>query len=239
MKKILALLIITTLFVIGCNSEKSGDAASNENLPEGTHRVSVKEKIEASDYFYLLVNEDDKDYWIAVPKIPVNKGDNITYSKFMEMKNFESKTLNRKFESVLFVEDAATEQTQGNKIDKSNPHPKVSDIPNLGVRVEPLKGGKTIAEIIKNKEQLSGKTVKIRGVVSKFNEGIMDRNWIHIQDGTNNNGEYDLLITSNDKASMGKTIVAEGKITVNKDFGAGYSYSVLIENARIIEEISN
>lgn len=67
----------------------------------------------------------------------------------------------------------------------------------------------------------------------KFNPGIMGTNWIHIQDGTSSQGDYDLLITSDTEVQLGKVITAEGNVATNKDFGSGYAYKVLIENAKI------
>jgi poly(3-hydroxyalkanoate) synthetase len=61
----------------------------------------------------------------------------------------------------------------------------------------------------------------------------MGTNWIHIQDGTSSQGNYDLLITSDTEAQLGQVIAAEGKVVTNKDFGSGYAYKVLIENAKI------
>ena len=70
----------------------------------------------------------------------------------------------------------------------------------------------------------------------KVNPGILDRNWIHIQDGTADGNNFDLLVTSIDKAVVGDIIIAEGQLAVDKDFGAGYTYPVLIENVKITRE---
>ena len=80
---------------------------------------------------------------------------------------------------------------------------------------------------------MKNKVIKIRGVVTKINTGILDRNWIHIQDGTGLNDSFDLLITSKENAAVGKTIVAEGTVAVDKNFGSGYAYPVMIEDAKI------
>ena len=64
----------------------------------------------------------------------------------------------------------------------------------------------------------------------------MNRNWVHIQDGTDNNGDFDLLITSDETVKVGDIIVAEGTLAIDKDFGAGYFYTVVIEEAKIISE---
>jgi hypothetical protein len=81
--------------------------------------------------------------------------------------------------------------------------------------------------------KLNGKTVKVRGKVMKYNPGIMGTNWIHIQDGTAFQDDFDLLVTSDTQVQLGQVITAEGKIVTNKDFGSGYAYKVLIEEAKV------
>ena len=63
----------------------------------------------------------------------------------------------------------------------------------------------------------------------------MKRNWIHIQDGTGDENSYDLVVTTNDEVKVGDVITAEGKLAVDKDFGAGYFFPVIIEEAKIVK----
>ena len=146
------------------------------------------------------------------------------------MKNFKSETLNRTFESVLFVDDAKKAPTG---MDMKNMHPNIKSQKKGDLNIKPLPDGQTIAQIYMEKDVLKGKSVKVKGKVVKYNPDIMNRNWIHIQDGTGNENNYDLLVTSNDKTKIGDVIVAEGTLALDKDFGAGYAYKVLIENAKI------
>jgi hypothetical protein len=97
-------------------------------------------------------------------------------------------------------------------------------------------GGQTIAEVYASKDKLAGKPVKIRGQVVKYNAEIMERNWIHIQDGTGAAGSNDLLVTTNDKAKVGDTILITGTLAKDKDFGHNYKYAVLVENAKVTVE---
>ncbi|MCL4279686.1 MAG: hypothetical protein KJZ60_08400, partial [Ignavibacteriaceae bacterium] len=83
---------------------------------------------------------------------------------------------------------------------------------------------------------LEGQTIKVKGKVVKFNKQIMKRNWIHLQDGTGTDTEFDLVLTSNDDVTVGDIIIAEGKVAVNKDFGAVYYFPVIIEDAKISKE---
>ena len=112
-------------------------------------------------------------------------------------------------------------------------HPNIKSQKKGDLNIKPLPDGQTIAQIYMEKDVLKGKSVKVKGKVVKYNPDIMNRNWIHIQDGTGNENNYDLLVTSNDKTKIGDVIVAEGTLALDKDFGAGYAYKVLIENAKI------
>jgi hypothetical protein len=102
--------------------------------------------------------------------------------------------------------------------------------------LKPAEGGQTVAEIYTTSEQLAGKPVKVRGKVVKYNAEIMGRNWVHIQDGTGAVGDNDLLVTSVAKAKVGDTVLVEGTVAINKDFGAGYKYRVLVEDAKVTVE---
>ncbi|MBY0575539.1 MAG: hypothetical protein K2P67_02955 [Gallionellaceae bacterium] len=92
---------------------------------------------------------------------------------------------------------------------------------------------KTVAAVYQNKAALAGKTVSVKGKVVKVNNGIMDRNFVHVQDGTGGEGSNNLVVTSKQTANVGDQVAISGKVVVNRDFGSGYSYPLLIEEARI------
>ncbi len=93
----------------------------------------------------------------------------------------------------------------------------------------------TLAELFANKDTYANKTIKIRGEVKKYNSKIMGKNWIHIQDGTEYLGENDLTITSQMEVKTGDVVTIEGKITLDKDFGSGYFYKIIMEEGKIME----
>lgn len=103
------------------------------------------------------------------------------------------------------------------------------------IKLDQAQGGITIAELFSNKSSYSGKIVKIRGKITKVNPAIMGKNWIHLQDGTEFNGQFDLTITSDLELQPGSIITIEGKIALDKDFGYGYSYPVLMEEGKLVE----
>jgi hypothetical protein len=93
----------------------------------------------------------------------------------------------------------------------------------------------TVQEIFAKKKELAGKIVRVRGKVVKFNPAIMGKNWIHIQDGTGDplQNSHDLVVTSADGAKVGEILTVEGKLASDKDFGAGYTYAAIIEEAKL------
>ena len=93
----------------------------------------------------------------------------------------------------------------------------------------------TVAAINQEKAGLGGKTVSAQGKVVKVNNGIMGRNFVHVQDGSGDaaKGTNNLIVTSKQTANVGDQVAISGVVVVNRDFGAGYSYPLLIEEASI------
>jgi hypothetical protein len=230
--------ILTIIFLTACGDNEQPQVQNqnqmmNKPLVEGVHNVLVEEKLDANNYSYLKVSENSNSFWIAVNKMDINPGEYVIFSKFMEMKDFKSESLDRTFESILFVDDAAK---SGSEEQLKSPHQNIVSGKDNSVNVEPIKDGYTIEQIYDKRSSLEFKTVKVRGKVVKVNENIMGTNWIHIQDGTGKEGTHDLLLTSNESVKIGTIVTAEGKVIKDKDFGSGYFYSVLLENSKITAE---
>jgi hypothetical protein len=92
---------------------------------------------------------------------------------------------------------------------------------------------KTVAALNQEKVTLAGQTISAKGKVVKVNNGIMGRNFVHVQDGTGDANSNNLVVTSNQTASVGDTVTISGVVVVNRDFGSGYAYPLLIEEASI------
>ncbi|MCF8210120.1 MAG: hypothetical protein K9K38_12060 [Rhodoferax sp.] len=92
---------------------------------------------------------------------------------------------------------------------------------------------KTIEAVYKDKTKLDGKQITVKGKVVKVNNGIMGRNFLHIQDGTGGKDNNDLSVTSTQTAKVGDSVTVVGKVTLNKDFGAGYTYPLIVEEATV------
>ena len=119
-----------------------------------------------------------------------------------------------------------------------HPVPSAKDVANIDLSgIAKAEGGKTVAEVFAEKDQLAGQKVTVRGKVVKASGNIMDRHWLHVRDGSGSEGTNDLTVTmTSDPPKVGDTVVVTGQVSVNKDFGIGYQYDVIIENAEVKAE---
>ncbi len=99
-------------------------------------------------------------------------------------------------------------------------------------------GGKTIGELFAERADLSGKEVTVRGKVVKFTANIMGKNWLHIQDGSGDSAAKtnDLTVTTIGTVKQGDTVLVTGTLAVDRDFGSGYKYDLIIEEAKVTAE---
>ena len=242
MKKILAYILVLLVGIIGCGKEESKtEAMAND----GSRKIEVVEHMDGGGYTFLKANENGEEIWVAIRSMPVEVGDVFYFTSAMEMNNFESKSLNKTFESILFVDNVSKtppSAAMGNNSGmpgmassgSAMGKPKVEANPDINIT--PLADGYSIEAINKEKSSLAGKTVKVKGVVTKYNGSIMNRNWIHIQDGTSFGESIDITVTTDQSTKVGDTVIIEGTVAVDKDFGAGYMYDVIVENASIVIE---
>lgn len=105
-------------------------------------------------------------------------------------------------------------------------------VKKMDIKLEPCDGCTSISSLLSNKQSFSGKVIRVKGQVTKFNPEIMGKNWVHIQDGSEFQGGFDLTITTDKKVSLGDTVTFVGKIVLDKDFGYGYFYNVLMEEGK-------
>ena len=119
---------------------------------------------------------------------------------------------------------------------EAHPAPKAAAEVDL-TGIAKAEGGKTVAEVFAEKDALAGTPVTFRGKVVKTNPDIMGKNWLHVRDGSGEEGTNDLTITTaGTLPNIGDTVVVTGNVTLNKDFGMGYAYDVLIEDAQVAVE---
>ena len=229
--KALFTLIFCVIFSANSFSQQTND---------DFHKIEILEVIQVKTYTYLRVKEVDDEKWMAVPSTTVNVGDIYYYKGGMEMPNFKSNELKRTFKSVIFLGSISKSQTGNDKVSyshndigKNNLKNSIKDRP---INIEHSKGVISISELLKEKKNLVGKKVKIKGKVMKFNSQIMSKNWVHLQDGTDFNGKIDVTITTSEVANLGDVLIFEGLVSIDKDFGYGYFYDLIIENAVILNQ---
>lgn len=247
-KKISLFVLFIAMIATSC---KLGTRYQQEDASDN-QKAKVKEVIQTSNYTYLRVDKNKQEQWIAIGKMDVKEGDVVYYTKGLEMNNFKSPELGRTFESVLFVSEISDKPIEEETIPEGMPkgmggssnmpevhgsQPSKPTIEKQEIKVDQPQGGTNIATLFEKKSELAGKRVTVRGKVTKINSGIMDRNWIHIQDGTSFGDKFDLTVTTLTEPAVGDIVTYTGTIVVDKDFGYGYSYEVLLENAEPVKEM--
>ena len=187
-------------------------------------RGKVVEKIDAAPYSYLKLSGPAGEIWAAVPQTAVAVGAEVVIENPMAMDGFESKTLNRKFDRILFGtlggqggaaaaapagmppggghaprRDASSRRdAPGMAAQHAAAGAGPADVADVKVPKATGANAKTIAEIYGQKAQLKEKKVTVRGKVVKANSGIMGKNWFHVRDGsgTQAKGDNDITVTT-------------------------------------------
>ena len=238
-----ALIVVLVLLVgfSGCVKKNKVPTVQTAAIP-GMHEVKVDSVTQTSQYTYLKVSENGASNWIAVTAMDAKAGETYYYTKSLEMANFKSKELNRVFATIYFVEDiskqpvAAPAAGMGGMGGNMAAHKgKAPDAQKEGISVAPAETGLSIAKLYADRANYAGKTIKMKGQVVKVNDEVMGKNWIHIQDGTKDGDNFDLTITSMDKVKVDDIVTFEGTINLKKDFGYGYFYEVILEDAKLVK----
>ena len=242
----LAVLLSASLFMAlsGCTESTqepvAQDPGLNTPVPAGMRRGVVLETMDSGGYTYVAIETDQDPVWAAGPKTAVKAGDVVQISEGMLMQQFTSKTLDRTFDVLYFVNaienlttPAAAAPMAGEPGAGKPAPPDVGD-----VSVAELEAGQNIAWLYANKDSLADQTVSLRGKVVKYNSNILGWNFFHIQDGSGDvaNGNNDLTVTSKATTAVGETVVVSGTVVLGKDLGAGYTFPVLLEDASITTE---
>lgn len=254
-KKIMFVMLsglVALSLTAGCQEKtpEVADQQKTETAPATTQPATqgtsgtVSETMNSGGYTYVQVDTGSEKIWAAAPQFQVAVGDPVVLPEGMPMEGYHSKTLDRTFDVLYFVDSvmvggAQTASAQ-NGMPEGHPSPTVPAGGEGGdidfSDVEKAEGGKTVAEIFAGKEELAGDDVTLRGKVVKFNPQIMGKNWLHVQDGTGGEGANDLTVTTSATAEVGDTVLVTGPLTTDKDFGHGYQYNVIVEDAEVTVE---
>jgi hypothetical protein len=219
---------------------------------------TVVETLDASGYTYLRLETKDGEVWAAVKKTSVTAGTAVTIVGVSRMDGFESKSLGRTFDRIWFGSLASGADAPAGPVSTAAALPpghvpvggaadsKAMAAQHAGASTAPVEGviqvekaggpdGRTVAEVYADRAALKGRSVAVRGKVVKFNADIMGKNWIHLRDGTGSATakDNDLTVTTDGVAHVGDVVTVSGAVSVDRDFGSGYAYAVILEGATV------
>ena len=212
--------------------EKSGASNSAASTTKAEHQVKALEILESDRYSYLRVLEGEDEYWIATIKGSYVEGESYIYGDGLYKTDYFSTEFNRSFERIYLVSDlrAKNAPKQGaSSIDKLVGIEQSSPLSEADYeRVGSIK----IKDLVANSDKYANKEIQITAQVVKVNPAIMDRNWLHLKDGTFD--DFDLVATSLEGVPAGHIVTIKGTLVLDRDFGAGYHYDLIIENATLV-----
>lgn len=223
---------------------------------------TVLETMDAAEYTYMRLKTASGETWAAINKTKIAKGDAVTVTNAMVMDGFQSKTLNRTFDHILFgvlatpgapaAAAPAAPMASGHQpaAGAAAPPPPTqeqmaaqhgqaaggpADAPDVKVPKAEGSNAKTVAELWAQRASLKGKEVAVKAKIVKVTNGVMGKNWLHVRDGSGSKAakDNDLTVTTDVVAKVGDVVTVTGAVSVDKDFGAGYAYPVIIENAKL------
>lgn len=233
---------MTKMPIEGDNSSDSPGLLPNRGeqtkkpVNDEMHTVVINEILPTTKYVYLNVSEGDREFWVAVIKQDVVIGETYIFKGGLLKTNFESKEYNRMFEEIYLVTNLVHQhgsegpQSSPSSIGLENSNDKPID---YEIEVIEHEGSMKIAELVADPKKYEGQTVQLSGVCVKVNARIMKRNWIHLKDGSKD--DYDMIITSDIFVPEGSTVTMRGVVVLNKDYGAGYKYELIVEEGVIVK----
>lgn len=240
---IVSLLFACSSFTL-CNMVMIGSAYAVQGNTEGVEQSGsakiygkVTEVLESAGYTYAEVDTGSEKVWAATSTTTTKVGDMIAFTTEMPMRDFHSKSMNRDFPLLYFVSDFITDQSvlSATNVEQRSPHSmsKKDATAKPITGIDKVKDGNTIAEVYADQEKLNGQVIRVRGQVTKYTANVMGKNWLHIKDSST---QEDLTITSNDAATLDSVVVIEGKLALDKDFGYGYVYPLIVQDASVTTE---
>ena len=250
----IATLSLATL-VVACSerspsvvNEEAPANAADAHGPSGTAGAaasaaglqgSVLETFEGGGYTYARIAAGSDEVWVAAPPVQIAVGDEVEVRGSMVMNDFYSPTLDRTFDEVHFasaIVPAGQAAASGMPAGHGMPAAASAETPSDAAPVEKAAGGVTVEEVFQDRAELVGTEIVLRGNVVKFNGGILGKNWLHLRDGSGGAGTNDLTITTDATCAVGDTVLVRGTLVADRDFGAGYVYDLIVEDAQVSVE---
>jgi starvation-inducible outer membrane lipoprotein len=221
--------------VIEAESASSGEPAhTHEATGSSTdvHQVICEDFLHTDRYTYMDVTENGNRFWIAVPRQEVEKGATYMYAGGLMKKNFKSEEFDRVFETIYLVSNVTRLAAEGGSaVDRALAQQQNQQPSSAPVNMSPSEGVVKLSALFANPAKYEGKVISVQGRCVKINKMIMGRNWVHLDDGSAPG--KDLTITTMADVPVGASATLTGAISLNVDFGAGYKYEVIMENAKL------
>lgn len=252
----IAIWALATLgFVTGCAAQPTAEeeAVDRDAATISAHRSAaggpqvvsgaVLESMDAAGYTYARIDLGDGEVWVASNRFQVEVGDRVSFPLETPMKEFHSESLDRDFPLIYFAsfvvpEGEVPQAAAPTTMELPPGHPSLDAFAvdadkAAAVAIEQPSGGATIAEVWQRRVELEGRQVTVRGRVVKYNAAILGRNWFHIQDGSGelSQGTNDLTVTTEATVAVGDVVTVTGTVAIDRDFGAGYTYTLMLEDA--------
>jgi hypothetical protein len=251
MQHISTTLLLTLLLATPVLADAAQETAPASAQTQQAVQGKVLETMSGAGYTYLLIENGTKKTWAAIPESKIEVGQEVAVQPGMVMKSFESKALGKTFEEIIFSPGLATgaDGSQDPEMDAPLDDEALAALSggssraivpaNDDLKIDKAEGenGRTVEQCFTEADQLNGKTVRVRGKVVKFTPQIMGKNWIHLQDGSGDpmKNTHDLVVTTTETAARDAVVLVEGVLSKDKDFGAGYRYDAIIEDAKIVK----
>jgi hypothetical protein len=250
--KLSAILCATllTLIPVLCSGADSTWKPSGDALPP-SHPIltapslqtfeplsgKVLKTMNGNGYTYVyLKKKDRKKIWVAFPLAQVTVGSTIDLVPGEVIRNFESRALKRTFNRIIFsLGRIAPQGVRTGTFPEVNKNPTTAKEAMTIARAEGS-NAHTVAELFAHKDILNGRKVVIRGKIVKVVPRIMKMNWLHIQDGTGSarRKDHEIVVKTRALPAKGETVTVVGTLLKDMDYGSGYHYDALIDNAEII-----
>lgn len=225
----------------GMTQEKAPSAADKAASVNEAMYITGKvvETMNAGGYTYMLLEKEGKKSWVAVPPAEVKVGDEVKAQPGMEMGTFTSKTLNRTFDNITFsgglvLSEEKLKAEEAKKKAHEMIKPAQVDLSNIKVEKAAGENAYTVSELHGKAAELNNRPVVLKGKVVKVSKAIMGKNWIHLRDGSGDAATNNMVVTSQELATVGETVTIRGTLHKDKDFGGGYFYKVIVEEATVV-----
>ncbi|MBK3515878.1 hypothetical protein [Carboxylicivirga marina] len=232
----ISIIIFLLCFAGNINAQHHHTSKAESVYKGNVHKGIVKEVLNTSAYTYIQMLEGDSLNWLAVRKREVKLGATYYYPDGMEMRDFKSGELDRVFKKVIFlaaIHDFPPNSATYHEAASAN---KPADTKIEPVNIEHDANSIPIAKLLADVARYEGQQVVVKGQVVKYNQSILNCNWVHIQDGTEFNGSKKLIVTTSHEVKVGDVVIFEATVVVDKDFGYGYRYDIILEEGKRIDE---